>query len=221
MEYLVPVFAYFSPVFFGLIIAFLAASSVFANKNIRGLGKALLYYLTLPLIVLMLIIWLIPSPAPFNIGFVNLLYLTIFLWGWLVMISGVTYLSIRLGANKNVVYIVVALLILLTNSTIFYINPFINAWQDEPVMRQGIIGLAVKINPMLTVASNFFRHDLLRSRETYSLCDIGPYYFYTYADWFITWIVYIIIGAITITLAVIKDRRNTNGTNGANSTNNS
>ena len=209
MEYFVPVFAYLSPVLLGLIVAFLVAISDFTRQGVKGIGKMLLYYITLPLIALMIIIGLVPGPAPFNPGFVNLLYLSVFLWGWLVMVAGVSYLFIRLGLNNNVVYIVIALLILLTNSTVFYINPFITAWQDNPGLRQWIIKTGVAINPMLTVAGNFFSHDLLRSRAMYALCDIGPYYFYSYANWFTLWVIYIIIGVLTFTLVVIKDKMTT------------
>lgn len=191
----------------GLIVAFLVATSTFTQQRIKGLGKMLLYYITLPLCAIMLIIGFIPSFL--SLGFVNLLCLAIFLWGWLMMIAGVSYLFIRVGLNKNIAYIIVSLVILLLNSTIFYINPFINAWQDNPGLRQWIIKTGVAINPMLTVAGNFFSHDLLRSRAMYALCDIGPYYFYSYANWFTLWVIYIIIGVLTFTLVVIKDKMTT------------
>jgi hypothetical protein len=217
MEYVVPIFTYLSPVLLGLIVALIVATSDFTRQGVKGLGKMLLFYLTIPLIALMVVIWLIPclpagtaSPASFNLGFVNLLCLAIFLWGWLVMVTGVSYLLVRLGLNKNVSYIIVSSLILLTNATVFYINPFITAWQDNPVLRQWIIKTGVAINPMLTVASSFFSHDLLRARAMYSLCDIGPYYFYSYANWFTLWIIYIIIGAVAIGLAVIKKKETAN-----------
>ncbi|MBI5779039.1 MAG: hypothetical protein HZA49_06245 [Planctomycetes bacterium] len=219
MNYFVPVFAYLSPVLLGLIVAFLVATSEFTRQGVKSIGKMLLYYLTIPVLAVMIVIGLVPSPASFNISFINLLCLAVFFWGWLIMVAGVSYLFIRAGLNKNIAYIIVSLLILLTNATVFYINPFISAWQDNPGLRQWIIGLAVKINPMLTVAGNFFGHDLLRARAMYSLCDIGPYYFYSYANWFTLWIIYVIIGAVMIGLALIKKNINTNKTNTANKTN--
>jgi len=210
MEYFVTIFAYLCQLILGLVVSFLVATSDFTRQGVKGLGKMLLYYLTIPLIALMIIIGLIPSPAPFNLGFTNLFYLAVFLWGWLVMVAGVSYLLIRLGLNKNIAYITVSVLILLTNATIFYINPFISAWQDNPGLRQWIIGLAVKINPMLTIAGNFFSHDLLRAREMYSLCDIGPYYFYSYANWVTLWIIYVVIGILTFGMVLIRGKTNTN-----------
>jgi len=213
MEYVVPIFAYLCPLVLGLVVAFLVATSDFTQQGVKGLGKIILYYVTLPLIAIMLIIGLIPclpagtaSPAPFNLGFANLLYLAVFLWGWLMMVAGVSYLFIRLGLNKNIAYIIVSLLILLTNATIFYINPFISAWQDNPGLRQWIIKIGMAINPMLAIAGNFFSHDLLRSRVMYSLCDIGPYYFYSYADWFTLWIIYMVIGILTFGLVSIRGK---------------
>ena len=206
MEYIVPIFAYLCPLILGLTVAFLVATSTFINKGIKGLCQIILYYVTLPLIAVMIIIGLIPGPDRFHLSIANLLYLAVFLWGWLVMVAGVSYLFIRLGLNKNIAYIIVSLLILLTNGTIFYINPFISAWQDNPGLRQWIIGLAVKINPMLTVVGSFFSHDLLRAREMYSLCDIGPYYFYSYANWFTLWIVYMVIGILTFVIATKTPR---------------
>ena len=152
----------------------------------------------------MLILGLVQSSLP--LGFANLLCLAVFLWGWLMMIAGTAYLVIKLGLNKNIAYIIVSVLILLTNATVFYINPFISAWQDNPALRQWIIKIGVTINPMLTISSNFFRHDLLRSRVMYSLCDIGPYYFYSYANWFTLWVIYVIIGAVTFIIATKTPR---------------
>lgn len=207
MNYIVPILAYLCPLLLGLVIAFLVATSKFTQQGVNGLGRITLYYITLPLIGLMLIIGLIPSSAPFNLSFVNLLYLAIFLWGWLVMVAGVSYLFIKIGLNKNITYIIVSFIILLLNSTIFYINPFISAWQDNPGLRQAIIDLAVKINPLLTIASSFFHHDLLRSRAMYSLCDIGPYYFYSYANWPMVLLCYVLIGVFTFGLGILIGSR--------------
>ena len=204
MEYFVPIFVYLSPALIGLTVAFLVATSDFTRQGFKGLGKLILYYVTLPLIIIMLILGLVQSSLP--LGFANLLCLAVFLWGWLMMIAGTAYLVIKLGLNKNIAYIIVSVLILLTNATVFYINPFISAWQDNPALRQWIIKIGVTINPMLTIASNFFRHDLLRSRVMYSLCDIGPYYFYSYANWFTLWVIYVIIGAVTFIIATKTPR---------------
>ena len=204
MEYFVPIFVYLSPALMGLKVAFLVATSDFTRQGFKGLGKLILYYVTLPLIIIMLILGLVQSSLP--LGFANLLCLAVFLWGWLMMIAGTAYLVIKLGLNKNIAYIIVSVLILLTNATVFYINPFISAWQDNPALRQWIIKIGVTINPMLTIASNFFRHDLLRSRVMYSLCDIGPYYFYSYANWFTLWVIYVIIGAVTFIIATKTPR---------------
>jgi len=204
MEYFVPIFVYLSPALMGLTVAFLVATSDFTRQGFKGLGKLILYYVTLPLIIIMLILGLVQSSLP--LGFANLLCLAVFLWGWLMMIAGTAYLVIKLGLNKNIAYIIVSVLILLTNATVFYINPFISAWQDNPALRQWIIKIGVTINPMLTIASNFFRHDLLRSRVMYSLCDIGPYYFYSYANWFTLWVIYVIIGAVTFIIATKTPR---------------
>lgn len=209
MNYLVPIIAYLCPLILGLIVAFLVATSNFTQQRIRGVGKIILYYVTLSLLAIMIIIGVIPGPGSFSLSFANFICLSIFLWGWLVMVAGISYLFIVVGLNKNIAYIIASFIILLTNATVFYINPFINAWQDNLVLRQWIIKIGVAINPMLTVASNFFSHDLLRSREMYSICDIGPYYFYSYADWFSVWVVYLIIGVLTITLAVIKKKETT------------
>lgn len=210
MNYIVPIICYISPLILGLVVAFLVVTSIFTQQGIWGLGKVILYYVTLPIVAIMIIIGLIPclpagTASSLPLDFANLIWLFVFLWGWLVMVTGITYLFITLSINKNVVYIIVSFIILLTNATVFYINPFISAWQDNPALRQWVIKIGVVINPMLTIASNFFRHDLLRSREMYSICDMGPYYFYSYADWFILWIIYMIIGVLTIALAVIKN----------------
>ena len=208
MEYFVPIFVYLSPALMGLTVAFLVATSDFTRQGFKGLGKLILYYVTLPLIIIMLILGLVQSSLP--LGFANLLCLAVFLWGWLMMIAGTAYLVIKLGLNKNIAYIIVSVLILLTNATVFYINPFISAWQDNPVLRQWIIKTGIAVNPMLTITGNLFHHDLLRSRAMYALCDIGPYYYYSYANWFTLWVIYMVIGVLTIGLAVIKKKGTTN-----------
>ncbi|HLD35728.1 MAG TPA: hypothetical protein VJC37_03325 [Planctomycetota bacterium] len=210
MNYITPIVAYLSPLVLGLIVAFLVATSDFTRQGIKGLGKIILYYVALPPIVVMLIIGIIPGSGRFHLGFTDLIYLAIFLWGWLMMIAGVTCLAVKLALNKNVVYVAVSLLILLTNATVFYINPFISAWQDNPVLRQWIIKTGIAVNPMLTITGNLFHHDLLRSRAMYALCDIGPYYYYSYANWFTLWVIYMVIGVLTIGLAVIKKKGTTN-----------
>ena len=204
MNYITPIVAYLSPLVLGLIVAFLVATSDFTRQGIKGLGKIILYYVALPPIVVMLIIGIIPGSGRFHLGFTDLIYLAIFLWGWLMMIAGVTCLAVKLALNKNVVYVAVSLLILLTNATVFYINPFISAWQDNPVLRQWIIKTGI------AVTGNLFHHDLLRSRAMYALCDIGPYYYYSYANWFTLWVIYMVIGVLTIGLAVIKKKGTTN-----------
>jgi hypothetical protein len=220
MEYSVPIVVYICPLFLGLTTAFLAVTSDFNRQGIKGLGKILLYYVTLPAAVVVFFAGIGLSVMPvrlhsdnFALSFAGLAGLGVFLWGWLALAAGVSCLLVRLGLNKQVSYISVSLLILLTNTTVFYINPFISAWQGDLIARQWVIKAGVAVNPMLVLAGNFFGHDLLRAREMYGICDIGPYYYYSYPDWLAVWMYYLGAGLLAFVLAAIIRKGGANQAN--------
>lgn len=211
MNYFIPIIVYISPLFLGLIIPFLALHFLYSHNNKKKLIKLKQIFLigiTLPVIIITIIIGalhIIYPSATFHLTSSNFLCLVIFLFGWALMIAGVCYLFSTLGLNKNSIYVIISILILLTNTTMFYINPFISAVQSDLVSRQWLIKLAVHINPILTIASNFFKHDILRSNSMYSICDIGPYYFYSYANWIKVLLYYILISISAFGLTVISN----------------
>ena len=209
MNYIVPIISYLSPLLLGLVVPFLIA---FRNDKV-SLLRIVLYKVTLPVIIVMIIVSIlniIYLNNPFSLTIINSLQLTVFLWLWALMTAGVCYLFITLGVDKNLIYIIISILILLTNTTIFYINPFINACQQNTILRQGVIKIAMNINPILVIAGNFFKHDILRSNSMYSICDIGPYYFYGYANWINVLLYYILISILTFGLAVISRKYKNN-----------
>lgn len=155
---------------------------------------------------------LLSSPDSFNSDYFSLSFgglagLGVFLWSWLLAVSGLGCLLSSLGLGRRLSYLLVAVLILLTNTTAFYINPVINAWQGDFLARQWVIKAGIAVNPMLALASNFFRHDLLRAREMYALCDIGPYYFYGYPDWTALWAWYLGLGLAAFAAVAFRPAR--------------
>ncbi|MDI6733405.1 MAG: hypothetical protein QME51_04915 [Planctomycetota bacterium] len=165
----------------------------------------LLYSVIIPGVIVGLMATLLQAfflPERFGaLTFINSLYLIIFLCGWGCMIAGLFYLVGNLGAGIHFSYVLVSLIVILLNTTVFYINPLISAVQHNHILRQWVIKIAVNINPMLIIASNFFGHDPLRFREMYSICDIGPYYFYSYAHWCTILVFYIIIGVLSFAIS--------------------
>jgi magnesium-transporting ATPase (P-type) len=210
MNYFIPIIAYLSPLLLGLIIPFLLLYAPSSKKDIRTLIKIILVRITLPVIIIAVIViglHIISSSNQFHLTTVNFLYLMLFLWSWSLMIGGISYLCSIFNLNRNGMYVIIFILILLANTTVFYINPFIQAVNSDVIVRQWLIKLSIHINPILTIASNFFKHDLLRSNSLYSICDIGPYYFYTYASWITITIYYIIVGILAFGIAEIKRTR--------------
>lgn len=210
MNYLIPIIVYLSPLLLGLTIPFLALYFPYSHNNKKKpikLRQLFLIGITLPIVIITIIIGalhIIYPSAVFHLTFSNFICLVIFLFGWSLMIAGVCYLFSTLGLSRNSIYVIIFILILSANTTMFYINPFISAVQSDPVSRQWLIKLAVHINPILTIAGNFFKHDILRSGSMYSICDIGPYYFYGYADWIKVLLYYILIGISAWGLALIS-----------------
>ncbi|MFH1231091.1 MAG: hypothetical protein V1709_06290 [Planctomycetota bacterium] len=210
MKYLTPIIVYLSPLLLGLIIPFLVLYSHHSHNSAKKLIQILLVRITLPVIIITIIIGVLNNIIPhtiFSLTTINFIYLAVFLWGWALMTAGFCYLFITLGLDKNLIYVIISILMILANTTVFYINPFINAVQSDIVLRQWLIKVAVHINPMLTIASNFFKHDILRSNSMYSICDIGPYYFYGYANWIKVLLYYVLIGFLALGLSVIINSR--------------
>jgi hypothetical protein len=180
-----------------------------ANNKITKTIRMILIRIVSAVIATVIIIAILhiiyPSDA-FHLTIPGFLYLTAFLLGWALVISGLCYFLISLGLNKNAAYVISVILILIANTAIFYVNPFINAVQSDIVLRQWLIKFTVHINPMLTIASNFFKYDILRSNLMYSICDIGPYYFYGYANWINVLLYYILLSVFAFGLAIISNR---------------
>jgi hypothetical protein len=201
MNFSIPIVAYLSPLLVGLIVPLLLNDR--KQKIFVLLLKIIIPSLVISLIIAFLHI--VSKPTGFSLNIARFLYFVIFLSGWALFTAGIYYLFITLGAGKDISYLIISLIILLMNTTIFYVNPIISAVQDNTVLRQKIIEVAININPILTIATNFFHHDLLRSSTIYSICDIGSYYFYSYAHWVTILIYYLIIGVFTFILAVIPN----------------
>jgi hypothetical protein len=201
----VAVLVYLSPLLIGLFIPFLLKNSERNQPTQLRKIIALLIPVILPAALLAFIfaVWQACSPGVFSLSASNLLKLTIFLCGWSVMIIGVHRLLITLLANRNLAYIILMLLIILMNTTVFYVNPFLDAVNSDLNTRKIIIKLAISLNPILAIAGSFFRHDLLRANIMYSLCDIGPYYFYTYTSGTVIFISYMLIGLLTLAASFI------------------
>lgn len=73
---------------------------------------------------------------------------------------------------------------LLSATTYFWIDPFLELARTRPDVRAALVRLAVDGNPALVAAGNFLQVDLLKQRAIYGqVCDLGPYYAYSYSPW--------------------------------------
>lgn len=195
-----PVLAYTSPLLLGLVVLSALALSSSPNKNLWHLVKQFALCVTVPVIIisaLLVLLQLIFPHKTLALNAIGIMKLTAFLWTWALMAGGIYSLMVAIGLGKHLSLVIVFLLILLMNTTVFYINPFISSVQDNPALRQSVIKIAVSGNPMLTIAGSLFHHDLLRARLMYSICDIGPYYFYSYGHWATTAFYCGLIGILT------------------------
>lgn len=188
----VPIIAYLSPVFIALIIP------VIMPFNASGLKSYAIRtgIVTAGLIVIIGALNWAMTHGPFYLTAVSLLGLAAFLISWSMMISGLLYLLASLRLGLILAQVIIYAIVLIIHSRIFWANPLIETFAANMAIRQLVIKILVATTPFLTIASNFFQNDILRSTKMYTISIIGPYYSYGYADWRIVSLIYCLIGSM-------------------------
>jgi hypothetical protein len=197
--------AYLIPLVLGIGISFIM------NNAQTSLRKQIIISLLLwgVLSAVLIITKLITDPA-IPISYLKLCGMMVFILSFGILIGAGVYL-LKKWLSSNTIQLVMGLLVGLMAGSVFYINPIIELVKDNLVIRQLVIKWAIIINPVLVMASNFFGQDILRGRQLYSLCDIGPFYPYNYPSWISLSLGYLVISLVFIGLRWMLSRNKPSG----------
>ena len=188
------IIAYLTPLVLGIGIPFIMNTTQTSLRKQVSISLLLWAVLSAVLIGTKLI-----THSAIPISYLKLCGMVVFILSFGIFIGAGFYL-LKKWLSGSLAQLIMGLLLGLMAGSVFYANPIIELVKDNLVLRQLVIKWAIIVNPILIMAGNFFGQDILRGRQLYSLCDIGPFYAYNYPSWMSISLGYLIVSLVLIGL---------------------